>query len=498
MESIDRKGAAWRPANRGEWSLVLAGVNLMLLNFILVQHATVAFQRAELAVMVTMLAYFAGVSLGYVVSDRISAAMVRWWLPVCLAMQMVLLLWMQPAYYLVASTVRIWAARHGLSWMLGDALAGSGVFLLVAGFATSIYAVLLPRVIETGGAGLRRCYSLEIAGSLAGLLLVPVLAGAGHEALLGGYFAGLVALAAATGAGAIVTGLMGLGAGLFLVGFGAWDSAAAKAHYERYYEWANVEPLFAKWTPYHKIEVMRSRGVPRMLLNGKQQFVGSSKGDYAYFVAEYPARLLGSPRVLLLGCGSMATVGRIGNFVPEVRIVDLDAEVFGAARIYFQEYNRLDTLTNWTFTADDAKHWLGNSREHFGLILHDIPPARSRQVALTYTDEFFRLVKARLEPGGIFSISSLTPLREGSHYSKRMLATLSSVFEHHWVLIHDGAAYFYGGGTGLAEPPPAELLERVYPARREGVRLLTRAGIADLTRGEKIITIANVGDLIYD
>ena len=415
----------------------------------------------------------------------------------CLAVQMLLLVGMQPGYYVVARATAAWAGEHGLPWMLGEAVAGTGVFLLVAGFATSIYAVLLPRVIETGGAGLRRCYSLEIAGSLAGLLLVPVLAGVSHEALLAGYFAGLVALAAAAGAGVLVTGGMGVGAAVFLMGFAEWDRAAATAHYERYYDWENVEPVLAKWTPYHKIEVLRSRGVPRMLLNGKQQFVGGS-GTYAYFVAEYPARLLGSPRVLLLGCGSMATVGRIGNFVREVRIVDLDAEVFDAARTYFQDYNRLDTLRNWTFTADDAKHWLGNSSEQFDLILHDIPPARSRQVALTYTDDFFRLVKARLEPQGIFSISSLTPMREGSRYAKRMLATLASVFEHHWVLLHKGSAYFHGGGPGLTEPAPAELLERVDPAWRDEVTVLTRAQIAELTRGEKIITIANVGDLIYD
>lgn len=477
---------------------MLAGVNLMLLNFILVQHATVAFQQAELAVLVCMLAYFSGVSLGYVVSDRLSADAVRRALPICLAVQLALLVWMQPAYYLVARSAAAWAIGHGLNWKAGDVVAGSFVFLLVAGFATSIYALLLPRVIETGNAGLRRCYSLEIAGSLAGLLLVPVLAGASHEALLGGYCAGLVALAAATGAGLLLTGSMAVGAALFLTQFGAWDRAAAGAHYARYYDWETPEPVFSKWTPYHKIEVVRSQGVPRLLLNGKQQFVGDTRGTYAYFVAEYPARLLGAPRVLLLGCGSMATVGRIGDFVPAVRIVDLDAEVFAAARKYFQEYNRLDSLTNWTFTADDAKHWLGNHGERFDLILHDIPPARSRQVALTYTDEFFRLVKSRLEPGGIFSISSLTPMEDGSRYAKRMLATLASVFERHWVLLHRGDAYFCGGGPALAEPPPAELLERVDPTRRSRVTVLTRPELAALTRGEKIITIGNVGDLIYD
>ncbi len=494
METSKSGKMAWRPTSRGEWSLVLAGVNLMLLNFILVQHMTVAFRQTELAVIMCTLAYFAGVSFGYIVSDRVSPALVRRSLPLCLVVQMLLLVWMQPCHFMTAR----WATQLGLPWQLGEAVAGTGLFVLVAGFATSIYAILLPRVIETEDAGLRRCYSLEIAGSLIGLLLVPVLAGAGHEALLGGYFAGFVALAAVTGSGTMITGVMGLGSALFLIGFGKWDRAAATAHYERYYDWENVEPLYTKWTPYHKIEVVNSGGVLRLLLNGKRQFTGSSKNIYPYFVAEYPARMLGTPRVALLGCGSMATVGLIGDFVPEIRIVDLDAEVFGASRKYFQEFNRLDTLKNWTFTADDAKHWLGNNREHFDLILHDIPPARSRQVALTYTDDFFRLVKARLEPQGIFSISSLSPIKSGSHYSKRMLATLSSVFERHWVLLHQGNSYFYGGGPELVELPPMELLGRVEEHLRRDVSVLTRARVAELTRAEKIITIANVGDLIYD
>ena len=46
--------------------------------------------------------------------------------------------------------------------------------------------------------------------------------------------------------------------------------------------------------------------------------------------------------------------GVMYGIMPEVRIVDLDPEVFAAARKYFQPYNHLDTLGNWTFMADDA------------------------------------------------------------------------------------------------------------------------------------------------
>ena len=69
--------SAFRPASRSEWSLLLAGANLMLLNFIMVQHALVAIRQAEIAVLAFSLAYFLGVSLGYSVSDRLSAATIR-------------------------------------------------------------------------------------------------------------------------------------------------------------------------------------------------------------------------------------------------------------------------------------------------------------------------------------------------------------------------------------------------------------------------------------
>lgn len=462
----------------------MAGVNLMLLNFILVQHMTVAFRHEEIAVLVFSLAYFLGISLGYYLSDRLTAAWVRVALPVCLVGQMVLLLGLQGFHYLVAQAV-------------GGATAGVAVLGLVAVFATSVPAVFLPRVLAAGGE-LRRSYSVEIVGSLLGLLLVPLLAPIAHECVLGVYFASSLALAVAAGVGRRVTMSLGVVVALYLLYYGAWDRAAVAWFDARYYHWRVDEVVLARYTPYHKIEVVRSGDEHRLLLNGKRQFGGDPQRVYAYFVAEYPARLLGRPTVAVLGCGSMSTVGRIGGFVPSVRIVDIDPEVFKAARRYFGNYNQLEELHNWTFTADDAKHWLANTDEQFNLILHDIPPARSRQVALTYTEEFFRLAKARLKPGGIFSISSLTPLSARSSYGRRVLATLNQVFDHYFVLVHQNAAYFYGGGSGLREPGAEELRQLVETAWRGQVRVYTRAEIMALVAGEKVITTANVGDLIYE
>src|SRR5262249_46903306 len=157
-----------------------------------------------------------------------------------------------------------------------------------------------------------------------------------------------------------------------------------------------------------------------------------------------------------------------------IKIVDLDPEVFAAAKRFFGKYNRLDELHNWTFTADDAKHFIANTDERFDLILHDIPPARSRQIALTYTEEFFRLVKARLQAGGLFSISSLTPFSRDSHYGKRMIATLTHVFDRYFILVHRGSVYFYGAADDTGKIPwnDADALGRAVDPERSGVRVL--------------------------
>lgn len=488
---------AFRPTNRDEASLFLSGINLMLANFIMVQHATVAFRRAEIAVIAFSLAYFLGVSAGYFVSDRLRPETLRRGLPAFLGVQLVLLAVMQPLHVLF---LRV-AQAIGIQGYRDDFVAGFAIFAILAAFVTSLYAVFLPRVIANTGGGLRRPYSVEVAGSLTGLVLMPFLAAISHEAVIGAYILAYLALMAVLGTSRRLVWSLAVGAALFLAVRPAIDRAGAVYTYRHVYGWRVQEVPLTRYTPYHKIEVVRASGENRLLLNGLRQFGGDPRRTYSYFVAEVPARIQAAkslPRVALLGCGSMATVGRIGDFVGPIRIVDLDPAVFEAASEFFQGLNRLDQLHNWTFTADDAKHWIANTSEQFDLILHDIPPARSRQVALTYTDDFFRLVKARLAPGGVFSISSLTPTTGDTQYGRRMLATLTSVFDRYYALERKGSLYFYGGGPDLVEPDPAHLQAIVAPDFRQDTRALNRAELQTRAEGARVITISNVGDLIYD
>ena len=152
---------------REEWVLFLAGFDLMLLNFLLVQQATNAFAHRELAVIVVSLAYFAGVSVGYFVSDRVTPAWVTRLMPAFLVSQMALLLGVQAVHQVVRRAVAAGAGDLGLPRELGPLAAGAVVFVWLAFGATALYAVFLPLAVDGSRAGLRRSYSVEVAGSLA-------------------------------------------------------------------------------------------------------------------------------------------------------------------------------------------------------------------------------------------------------------------------------------------------------------------------------------------
>lgn len=470
---------------RDELLVFLAGFNLILLNFILVQHFTAAMRRAEVAVILFSLSYFSGISLGFLSSDKISPRLLRGLLPVFFAIQMLMLVFGQPAIFVLARL-------H--PWVMYGVL-----FLTVSIFSTSLYAVFLPAAIDSGG-GLTRLYSFEILGSILGLAAVPLLAGISHELLLLGYFLIFLSLGALLKMKKhVLIGLMLLTA-FFTANYHQTDQALSAWVYRQRYPQKDIRKvIFSRYTPYHKIELAEegNSGDLILLLNGKHQFSRGSYRSYSYYVAEYPSLLLNHPKTLVLGCGSMATVGRLRERASSIQIVDLDEKVFETSKRFFQKFNHLNEFSSWNFKADDAKHYLGNSRESFDLILHDIPPARSRQTALTYTAEFFQLVKQRLTPSGLFSISSLTPLNSKSSYGKKVIKTLTHVFENYFVLDAGSAVYFYGGGRER-EPFAREQLERMLPpSRRREVRILLQKDVDSLVKDAEVITINNVGDLIF-
>jgi spermidine synthase len=276
------------------------------------------------------------------------------------------------------------------------------------------------------------------------------------------------------------------------------DRRVSAATYEAFLTGGSpVAILDARWSPYHKIEVVESRESGRMLLlDGQVHFAPSWHDDYSYFAAEYPARLLGRPTALVLGCGSMSTVGRMGDAAAAVRIVDIDEGVFAVSRAHFGAWNHLDALHGWSFEADDAKHFLATNGDVFDLVVDDIPPAKTRQVALTYTREFFALVRARLGPRGVFSLPTLVPVTSTRRaYGRRVLATLASAFDQVFVVTVDGASYCFATGRALALDEPTLRAAIDHPAR-DAAQILMPDAARSLVQGTAPITNDSTAELI--
>jgi spermidine synthase len=465
--------------------LFLSGLCLMLLDYVLVRQLAASFADLETSALLMTLAYFAGVSLGYFRPDRVSPARIRAAIPVLLAVQLALV------------AAGSFLARAAAA-TLGEGAAYVITFVVTALGTTSLYSVFLPALIGSDEERAGRYYAVEVLGSITGILLLFGLARAGMAFVQAAYLTAFVAVAALAGVGRAVLVPMAAIAVAFPLASPWIDRRVAAATYRTFLtEGRPVTVLASRSSPYHKIEIVESAESGRMLLlDGQVHFAPSWHQDYSYFVAEYPARLLGRPAVGVLGCGSMSTVGRIGDLAEVIRIVDIDEGVFAASRAFFGPWNRLDALHNWTFEADDAKHYLATTSEVFDLVVDDIPPAKTRQVALTYTREFFALVRARLGPRGIFSLPTLVPVTSPRlAYGRRILATLASVFDQVFVLDVAGSSYCFAARRALALDEATLHAAIDHPAR-DAARILMPDAVGRLVQGTAPITNDDTAALI--
>ena len=467
--------------------LILSGAHLMFLNFIMVQQLSFAIRKPFIAVILYTLSYFLSISIGYAFSDKLSHKNIYYLLPLLMITQMTMLIFIQPIAYALSQTFGSLSMYIILSTIFIASSASFG-------------SLFLPRIIDEDKIPILNAYRFEITGALIALILILLLGQIGYHWIINVYLITWILFCLLLKTPRMLTSFVVITTLIFGFNFNSWDLYAAKHFYKSYYKKRDIRDIiYRKYSIYQKVEIAETNsGEKILLLNGRRQFTEGSFNTYSYFVALLPSLLLEKPHVAVLGCGSMSTVGRVGDKAKKIEIVDIDEEVFKASERYFKAFNRLSEFKNWTFVADDAKHFLGSRRDHFDLILHDIPPAKSRQTALTYTKEFFELVKSRLSDEGIFSISSLTPLHENSDYGKNMLSTLTHVFEHYFAIEYRGDIYFYGGKKSMPLPTKQQLEEILKSGEKKDAVIYLGKELKPLITGGKIITLNNLSDLIYE
>ncbi len=271
----------------------------------------------------------------------------------------------------------------------------------------------------------------------------------------------------------VKAGLVGV---ILLAAFASADQLTSIAEENQFAD----EVVFARNSRYQRIVLTRNRAGFQLFLNGHLQF--SSVDEYRYHEALVHPALSLSPaakRVAVLGGGDGLAVREVLKHpeVESVTLVDLDPEMTALARNHplFRSLNQDSLLSpKVTVINDDAMRWLQTETGLFDVFLIDFPDPNSYSVGKLYTSGFYHFVRKRLDPEGVFSVQSTSPLfaRHSFWIIERSIAAAGfSTLPYHATVPSFGE---WGFILAARRPlsPPVEI-----PV---GLRYLSKANIASL------------------
>ena len=112
-------------------------------------------------------------------------------------------------------------------------------------------------------------------------------------------------------------------------------------------------------------------------------------------------------KVLVIGCGAGVTAGAVSidPLVKDQTIAEIEPLVPRVVSTHFAEHN-FDVVRNPKVKVhlDDARHYLLTTNEKFDAITSDPLDPWVKGAATLYTREFFKVVKAHLNPGGVVTL----------------------------------------------------------------------------------------------
>lgn len=199
--------------------------------------------------------------------------------------------------------------------------------------------------------------------------------------------------------------------------------------------WHGIDKfIFATETPFQRVEIVESPFYGRCLvLDGRIQ--SSEKDEFIYHEAlVHPALILHpSPqRVLVLGGGEGATLREVLKYkeVNEVIMVDIDEKVVKISQEFLPQWHKgafEDRRVSLLFK--DAREYLEKTDEKFDVVISDLSePMKGSPAVKLFTYEFFNIVKAHLNPEGIFIIQAGTSHHLKFNFHSVIHSTLRKVF----------------------------------------------------------------------
>ena len=190
-------------------------------------------------------------------------------------------------------------------------------------------------------------------------------------------------------------------------------------------------------TAYQKVEILDSELFGRsLILDGKTQ--STERDEHIYHeTLVHPAMLChpGPKQVFIGGGGEGGTLREVlaHRSVERATMVDLDPEVVELCRQYLPNHHQGsfdDPRTH--LLHEDARGYLENTSDSYDAIILDlVDPLEGGTAALLYTQEFYAIAKARLNPGGVLvTQSGPAGLLSFKECFTTIFNTLGTLFDH--------------------------------------------------------------------
>ena len=190
-------------------------------------------------------------------------------------------------------------------------------------------------------------------------------------------------------------------------------------------------------TAYQKVEVLDSELFGRSLvLDGKTQ--STERDEHIYHeTLVHPAMLChpGPKQVFIGGGGEGGTLREVlaHKSVEQATMIDLDSEVVELCRKYLPNHHQGsfdDPRAN--LLHEDARGYLEDTSDFYDVIILDlVDPMEGGTAALLYTEEFYTIAKARLNPGGVLvTQSGPAGLLNYTECFTTIFNTLGTLFAH--------------------------------------------------------------------
>jgi spermidine synthase len=193
----------------------------------------------------------------------------------------------------------------------------------------------------------------------------------------------------------------------------------------------------------------------------------------------------GPKDVLVIAFGAGITAGSVlaSDEVRSLEVVDLNPDVKGINDLFTEVNGDVFHQPRFRFHNDDGRNFLVTTPRTYDVISSDSTHPRAYDSWILYTEEFYRSVKARLKPGGVFAQwVPVEPTMQGTLF-RIHLNTFRKVFPE--------ATFWYVAGSDqaflLGTPDPLVIdaarlqakLDRLPPwFRAREYRMDTAAGVA--------------------